>query len=223
MIKPILVCCDRDGTINKDENYFLGTKSDWRKQVEILPGVIDGIKSLKKTKNLYFFIVTQQSGVALIGKEFDRLTLGVMHEVNKYIIRLLRSQGARVEGYFACPYIYNKKAGEYMLKGRKINPDYVVDNNHDIKPRIGLIERAAKSIEASLDRCEVYVIGDRDTDVQMGLNAKGRGILVPGNKTEERADIGKVEKLALENPGRVYIARDFLDASDYIKKNVKLK
>ena len=44
----ILVCLDRDGTINKDENYFLGSTEDWKSKVKFLPGVVKGIKLLNQ-------------------------------------------------------------------------------------------------------------------------------------------------------------------------------
>jgi histidinol phosphatase-like enzyme len=61
----VLIGIDRDGTINKDEDYFLGSSPDWKGQVKLLPGVIEGIRMLKSLKDIYVFIVTNQAGVAL--------------------------------------------------------------------------------------------------------------------------------------------------------------
>ena len=69
-----LVCLDRDGTVNKDDNYYLGSSPDWKRQVRILDGVFEGIKRLNAVPDLSVFVVTNQSGVALRGHEFDELT-----------------------------------------------------------------------------------------------------------------------------------------------------
>src|SRR3989344_252885 len=100
----ILVCVDRDGTINKDENYFVGKTSDWRSKIEFLPGIIEGIKLLNQVPNLEIFIITNQAGVALKGPEFDSLDEKRYQEVNEYMIQLLKSNGAVIRGYFGCPY-----------------------------------------------------------------------------------------------------------------------
>ncbi len=42
-----LVFSDRDGTINEDSNYYLGSHPLWKDQVRILEGVIDGIKLIQ--------------------------------------------------------------------------------------------------------------------------------------------------------------------------------
>jgi histidinol phosphatase-like enzyme len=55
-----VVFSDRDGTINKDENYYLGSSPEWRKQVSFLEGVIDGIKLINFIPASYFFILTNQ-------------------------------------------------------------------------------------------------------------------------------------------------------------------
>lgn len=57
-----LVCLDRDGTINRDENYFLGSSERWREQVEILPGVAEGIRRLNEIQEIYVFIISNQAG-----------------------------------------------------------------------------------------------------------------------------------------------------------------
>ena len=59
-----LVCLDRDGTINKDENYFLGSKPDWKSQIEFLPGVVKGIKLWNKISDLEIFIITNQASIS---------------------------------------------------------------------------------------------------------------------------------------------------------------
>ena len=211
-----LVCLDRDGTINEDNNYYLGNSKDWKSQVKIFPGVIEGIKRLNSTPNLETFVVTNQSGVALEGKEFSEFTLERMHEVNKYVLKILEKEEAFIRGYFACPIVDYKYAEKARLKGRKLNTEFVRQNPSDLKPNIGMIKKAAKSLGKTLEECRIYVIGDIITDVQLGLNAGGKGILVESPRTIQRGDLEKTKKLAQEEAGRVYLAKDFLDATDYI-------
>jgi len=215
MKKIPVVCCDRDGTINVDDNYYLGSDLNWRKQIEFLPGVIEGIKFIKKQR-IGFYIVTNQAGVALSDPQFSRLTLSRMYEVNACISNLLRDMGAIIDGHIACPYVDSAYERKSRSRGRKVNPDFVIDNHPDLKPNTGMIEKAISKYGYTLARCQIYMVGDRDTDVQMGLNANGMGILVPSSKTRERGDVDKVERLARKNPGKVYVASDFLDASRYI-------
>ncbi len=217
----ILVCLDRDGTINKDENYFLGSSPNWKEKIEMLLGVIEGIKLLNEMPDLKIFIITNQSGVALKGERFDLLDEKRMYEVNEYIIEFLRKKGANIEKYFACPYVDNKYVEKSRKRGRQVNIDYVKDKHSDLKPNIGMIRKAAKSIGEKLEECKVYGIGDRFSDVQMILNANGTGILITSHKTRELGDEDKVKELQKIHGKRVYIAKDFLDAAKYIERDLK--
>lgn len=214
-----LVCLDRDGTINEDKDYLLGSSENWKSQVKILPGVIEGIKKLNKIDNLEVFILTNQSGVALKEGKYPRLTLERMHEVNNYILNILKNKGAFIKGYFACPFVDSKYMERAKLKRRIVNPDFIRDNYPDLKPNTGLVEKAAQSLGKELKECNIYVIGDRLSDVQLGLNSGGIGILV---ETQEIGNREKVKTLEKDNKGRVYFAKDFLDAADYIIKNLSL-
>ena len=139
-----------------------------------------------------------------------------MNEVNEYIINILRKNSAIVKGYFACPYVDSEYKIKAKEKGRIINPKFIINNHEDIKPNIGMIEKATQSIGKTLEQCKIYMIGDRLSDVEMGLNAKGTGILIASKKTIELGDYEKVKKLQ-ENSLNIYIAKDFLDAATFIK------
>ena len=174
----ILVCIDRDGTINEDNNDFLGKTQDWKAKVKFLPGIIQGIRLLNQIPNSKIFIITNQAGVALTDKEFKELTEQRYQEVNEHIVQELAKQGAIIRGVFGCPYIDSKYAEKSKQRGRTVDPKYIIDNHPDLKPNPGMIEKAAKSLGKSLEQCQIYMIGDRLTDVQTGLNAGGIGILV---------------------------------------------
>ena len=71
----IIICSDRDGTITKDENYYLGSQNNWKELVHFLEGVVEGIKLLNKIPDTFFFITTNQAGVAIANESHVLLTL----------------------------------------------------------------------------------------------------------------------------------------------------
>ncbi len=212
----LLVCLDRDGTINKDENYFLGSKPNWKEQVEILEGVVEGIKLLNRM-HAFVAITTNQSGVALVDPEFRELTEQRVKEVNDYIINRVYQQGARINACFTCPYVDRAYFRKAMRQGKNVDNEYVKDNHPDIKPRIGMIQKAAEAMGKSLEECTIYVIGDRISDVHMGINAGGIGILVP-HKKDCQEEFERIIALREENPMKVYCLNNFYEASRYIQK-----
>ena len=151
----ILVCLDRDGTINEDKNDFLGSTLDWKSKVKFLPGVVKGIRLLNQISDLEIFIITNQAVVALTGTEFDMLTEQRYKEVNEYMIEQLAKKEAGIKGFFGCPYVDLKYAEKSKQRGRTINPKYVVDNHPDLKPNPGMVEKAAKYLGKNLQECEV--------------------------------------------------------------------
>ena len=113
---------------------------------------------------------------------------------------------------------YAKKARDL---GREVDEDYIVEHHDDIKPNRGMVMAAANSIGIEeLGECNVYVIGDRKSDVQLGLNSGGKGILVASAKTRELGDVGAVRVMARDRPRRVYIAQDFLDAVGFVVRDI---
>jgi histidinol-phosphate phosphatase family protein len=218
--RTVLVCSDRDGTINYDENYYLGASPDWKEQVKLQKGVVEGIRLINSIKNSEFFIITNQAGVALQGGEFDDLTMERMNEVNNFILKKLEENGVRAGGVFSCPFVDSNYVKKSIERGRRVNPEFVKDNHPDLKPNTGMIEKAANKVGRKLEECRVYVIGDRMSDVEMALKAGGVGILIESEKTAELKDTEKARILARTHPGRVYLARDFLEGAGFIKNNL---
>jgi len=213
--KKIIICMDRDGTLTKDENYYLGSAENWKQQVEFMPGVIEGLKLSQSIPNSYRFIVTNQSGVALQEKQFAKLTEERMHEVNEYIISELNNQKIDITTYFACPFVDYAYIKKSTKKGRTINPKYVMDNHPDLKPNPGMINNSLKHINLERKDCLLFVIGDRYSDMELAKNADAVGILVESYKTKELGD----SELAKSNG--FYVATNFLDAIKKIKQQVE--
>lgn len=94
----------------------------------------------------------------------------------------------------------------------KIEKTYVCphrpeDNCECRKPKTKLIKDAAKEFNIDLEKS--FMIGDKRIDVKMGHNAGCRSILVlTGNGMKEK-----------ENSKADYVAKDLLDAAEWIRKN----
>jgi len=211
----LVVFSDRDGTINNDDNYYLGSDPNWKDQVEFLPGVIEGIKLLNDVRDSHLFFLTNQSGVALKGERFDNLTEQRMHEVNSYIIAQLAAEGCDVLGYNACPYVDLAYVEKAKSKGREVNPEFVDNIHPNIKPNPGMLYETLESACISKQDCKIYMIGDRASDVEMGIRAGATSVLVESSKTAEEGDREKVEKMS----GKIYIASSFLDAAEFVKRD----
>jgi D-glycero-D-manno-heptose 1,7-bisphosphate phosphatase len=210
--RKVLILMDRDGTINKDKNYYLGSSPNWKQLVEFMPGVIPGLRLLnKKLQDAYMAILTNQSGVALADERFKDLTESRMHEVNQYILDQLKKQGIRIDAYFSCPYVDKKYVQKSKSRGRIVLPEFVIDGHPDLKPNPGMINKALNHFNLKREDCILFMIGDRYSDMKLAENANARGILVPSHKTrEQKGDIERARK------NHHYIASGFLDAAKYI-------
>ena len=222
----ILVCVDRDGTINLDENYFLGSIPHWREQVEFLPGVIEGIQLLNSLPNAKIVITTNQAGIALSGTDaisgydFDLLDEKRGREVNQHIIDTLKVVGCRVDGYELCPYVTTEYAKKAAARGRTVNPGYIKDDARCLKPNIGMLEDAAARFGKKLDGIKhKFMIGDRRTDIETGLRANCVSLFIESSKSHEFDDFRRVSELReTAKKDTVFICRDFLEAAQRIRK-----
>lgn len=214
MKKHILLCVDRDGTIIYDDNYHLGKDNYWRDKIRFLPKIAEGMKLLDKhfPNQACRFIITNQPGVAIA--DFKRLTMKRAQEVTKEIQHLLKREGAFFDGYIVCGHV----SPEYVEnhKQYKFERKYVQPECNCFKPNIGMIQEAMGKKGLDPEKTNLYIIGDRESDILTALNASGVGILVPfENRTE---DTKKVEKLQKKHPGKVFIVKDFLEAIELIVK-----
>ncbi|MCW4042264.1 MAG: HAD-IIIA family hydrolase [Candidatus Bathyarchaeota archaeon] len=212
-MKKILVCLDRDGTLVYDNKYHLGRTDDWKSKIEILPTVIEGLRLLRTLSDVAIYIITNQPGIAI--REFPLLTLDRAHEVNRYILTEIAKMGGQIDGYFLCPHAnlqYVKKKTNYHFDEK------MVCDCECEKPKSGMVFDALKSEGLTREEAILYVIGDRSSDVETALNINGRGILIPFEN--EPRHFEKIKKLDQAN---VYIARDFLDAAQFIVDQNKSK
>jgi histidinol phosphatase-like enzyme len=82
------------------------------------------------------------------------------------------------------------------------------------KPKIGLIEKARNDYNLDIEKS--FMIGDMMRDIECGLNAGLKTILVKTGYGKETLKI-----LSDTNFKINYIAEDLKDAADYIEKNIQ--
>ncbi|MHC4758575.1 MAG: D-glycero-alpha-D-manno-heptose-1,7-bisphosphate 7-phosphatase, partial [Planctomycetota bacterium] len=144
---------DRDDTLIDDPGYINNPD-----QVRLLDGVPEALGQLRSMG--YKLVVTSnQSGVArgIVTEEM----LGNIHE---RLEQLLAEEGAYLDKIYYCPYhpegIIEKYRSESDLR----------------KPNPGMLLKAAE--EMNLNLHESWVIGDSDRDIEAGLSARCKTILI---------------------------------------------
>ena len=210
MKKKVLIFIDRDGTIVYDKKYHLGHQKDWKKKIKIMPQAIGAIKKLNQIPNSSIYMISNQPGIAV--KNFKLLTKERANQVCSKVIRILNRKGARIQGFFVCGHAslsYVRKHPEWKFDMKMVHAKCKCR-----KPAIGMIKEALLKEELRMKDVKIYVMGDRSSDVRAGINARGIGILVPFvNRPDEPTVARKIKSK------RKYIAKDFLDAVRFIKKN----
>lgn len=161
---------------------------DSPEKVEILPGIAEAVKLLNDN-NFKVVIITNQSGIAR-----GYFTINTLNEIHNLIQNELMKSSAKIDAIYFCPH----------------HPD---DDCNCRKPRIGLIKRA--ETELDIDLTSSYLIGDTISDIQAGINAGLKSILVlTGYGKDERA---KLDDIGLEVD---HIASDTISAVSWILKGV---
>jgi len=217
MKKQILIFVDRDGTLLYDKlhrpKYHLGRQKNWKSKVRFIQSSITGLKLLnKKLPKSKIYLISNQPGIAI--KEFPLLTRKRANEVFRYIIKKLFSFGVKLDGYEFCsktPISYTKKRSQYKFDKK------LVGNSPCFKPKTGMIKSILKKEGLNKKNTDIYVIGDRVSDVQVANNIKGFGIFVSFG-LEASENVAKVKKL---KDKKKYIAKNFLDAAKFIIKREK--
>lgn len=143
------VFLDRDGVINKKAPEGDYIKS-WS-EFAFLPGVVRAIAQLHES-GLKVFIATNQRGVAR-----GLMSRGDLESIHRLMVEHLSARGATISGIYCCTH----------------NID---DDCRCRKPRPGLIFQAAA--DHGLDLGRSWMVGDRSSDMQAGLSAGCRVIMV---------------------------------------------
>ena len=134
---------DRDGTLNPDPGYISNPDEYW-----LYDGVTEALAKLKNAGYL-LILITNQSGVSR-GIVSEEQLSAVFAKMNK----LLADGGVKLDGIYYCPH-----HPDYPYKG-------VADCNCR-KPKPGMILQAIKDF--NIDPSASYMIGDRTSDIKIGL------------------------------------------------------
>jgi len=144
---------DRDGTLNEDIGY-VSTPDD----LVLYPWAAEAVRRVNES-GLLAIVITNQSGIARGMYTEERLS-----SIHLRMIEQLACEGARIDAVYYCPH----------------HPD-VGDVRYRIacdcrKPRIGMLDRAARDHRIDLKRS--FVVGDKASDINLAGNAGARSALV---------------------------------------------
>src|SRR5262249_6834014 len=144
---------DRDGTVSDEVGYL-----NHIERLRIYPFSAPAILKLNQA-GFATVLVTNQSGVA---RGFFPEEL--VAEVHAELERELGVAGAHLDAIYYCPHHPDGKVDAYRR------------DCECRKPRLGMIDRAAR--ELSLDLSRSFVVGDRYLDMELGFRSGACPVLV---------------------------------------------
>ena len=137
---------DRDGVLIEEEDYLCDPA-----RVRLCSGAVEAIK-LAHSVGRKVFLISNQAGLAK-----GKFKMEDLKAVHAKVEELLAEQGVALDGFYYCP---------HHAKG--IVPEYTRECSCR-KPGPGMILKAAE--EHDLDVKNSFMIGDRLTDLEAGVNA----------------------------------------------------
>jgi D-glycero-D-manno-heptose 1,7-bisphosphate phosphatase len=171
------VFLDRDGTLIREVNYLCRVE-----QVEILPGVAEALRRLRRA-GYSLVMITNQSAVAR-----GYLSENSLHEIHHVIEARLEHEGASLDAIYYCPHHPTEGIGALRIACECR------------KPKTGMIDRAVA--ELGLDPMLSIVVGDQLSDMELASAVGARGILLDSagkfsNRTHESFSIaGNLDEAA---------------------------
>ena len=127
--------------------------------------------------------------------------------MNEHIISALKDLGCRVDGYRFCPYVTSDYAEKAALKGRRVAARYIDDHARCLKPDIGMLEDAAAMFGMKLGGLRHgFVIGDRVSDIEMGIRTGWTSLFIESSKARQENEKGKILAMQEWSPGAIVIA-----------------
>lgn len=148
---------DRDGTLNKYKGFIRDLDS-----IELEEGASEGLSLLNKTEYLVI-VITNQPVIARGEVETEKLNC-----FHKKIETLLGKEGSYFDDLFYCPH-HPDSGFDGEIRSLKIDCECR-------KPKIGLLIKAQNKY--NIDLSKSYFVGDSTVDIQTGLNAGTKTILV---------------------------------------------
>lgn len=155
-------------------------------RVVLIPGAANALKRLQQA-GYRLFIITNQSGV---GRGY--FSREAVQEIHAHLDEQFAKSGVKFDRYYVCPH----------------HPE---DHCDCRKPKPRFLQEAIR--EYALDASQCFMIGDRASDIQAGLNAGIKTILV-------LTGAGK-DTLAAGEGKPHHVAADISDAADWILAQTK--
>ncbi len=176
---------DRDNTLNYDPGYLSNPNL-----VELFDGVGEGIYNLKKKYGFKIVVISNQSGIArgfFTKKEVDAVN-------NKINLILQKSFNTSIDAFYYCP----------------SHPDFSTEEENKCrKPSPLLVVKAANQLNLNLKNS--YFVGDKISDVECGINAGVKTVLVNYKNDKEI-----IISLKNRNKSPNFVVGNFSDACNSI-------
>jgi imidazoleglycerol-phosphate dehydratase / histidinol-phosphatase len=170
-----VVFLDRDGTLIAEPP---DEQIDSLEKLELLPGIIQGLRLLGD-RGFELVMVTNQDGLGS-----DLYPASSFQIPQEKLLRILAGEGISFSAIFICPHT-------------------PADRCPCRKPKTGLVDDYLRQNAPDLKHS--FVVGDRETDVQFGLNIGCQTVRISGSAASDAN----------------YVARDFLDASRFILQSAR--
>jgi len=146
------VFLDRDGTLNVEKEYLYQPE-----EFEFTPGAIEAVRLLNRA-GYPVVVVTNQSGVAR-GYYGEQEVV----KLHQHIDAVLRAEGAHIDAWYYCPHHPAGNPPYNLLCGCR-------------KPLPGMLQQAAADLGLDLSRS--WMVGDKLADIEAGLSAGCKPVLV---------------------------------------------
>ncbi|MDA3860150.1 MAG: HAD family hydrolase, partial [Melioribacteraceae bacterium] len=150
---------DRDNTLNYDHGYLADPNL-----VRLFEGVGEGIARLKNEFNFKIVVISNQSGIAR-----GLFTETEVDAVNEKINAILKNNfNTEIDKFYYCPF----------------HPDFSTEEESKCrKPYPMLVVKAAE--ELNIDLSKSYFVGDKASDIECGINAGIKTVLVNYKNSDE--------------------------------------
>jgi D,D-heptose 1,7-bisphosphate phosphatase len=168
---------------------------DRLERLTFFPYTIDAIRLLNRG-GFKVVVVTSQAGVA-----HGSVTEEFLEEAHDVMTEQVAEAGGRIDAFYYCPHHPHATLEKYRTECECR------------KPKPGMILNAARDL--SLDLARSFTVGDRWRDIEMGLAAGTKGVLV-------ETGYGKTE--ALRRPAHVPavpVVANLIDATSLILGSAK--
>lgn len=181
-LKPV-VFLDRDGVILNEMSRGKEHFTNSTGEIIYVSNAIRGLREMNN-KGYDLFVISNQGGVGL-----GIITKKALDEINNEMLEDLAREGVKIKGVYCC---LHKPEENCLCR----------------KPALGLLLQAQE--EHSISIVGSYMIGDRTSDIEFGIRANIKTILVQTGKA------GKDGRYPDAKPD--YIAKDLLDAANYLPR-----